>query len=136
MLDKPTAFKRAAQDVLIDYDGTICKWACPQSGKPTYGVREALRAIRAQGLRVVIWSSRLTPDIYTVEERTKAVNDIQAYMHHYDLPFDEIDTVGKRLALCYVDDKAISFVDSKTGWLRVLADLTRIREEVEAQFAE
>ncbi len=133
---KTRAFKNAALDILVDMDGTICKWQYPEFGPPTYGVAEALGQMRKQGLRVVVWSSRLNSDIYSVEERAQAVEDIQKYMHHWNIPFDEIDTQGKRLALCYVDDKAVSFFDSKIGWLEVLAKLKIIREEVEAAFAK
>lgn len=108
--EKMEVFRQSSLDVLVDFDGTICEFKYPDMGPPLAGAKEMLYWIRRKGLRVVIWTSRMSPAIYTVEEREASLEKIMAYMAQWKLPYDEIDDgcSGKRLALAYIDDRAIA----------------------------
>lgn len=129
--EKYNEYRRAAMDVLVDFDGTICEFAYPGTGNPLPGAREGLEAILAMGLRIVVWSSRFNPTLYTKAERAAAMDMVHRYMIQHRLPYNSLDTGngGKRLALCMLDDRAVSV---KGNWDGVLEEIKRIQTGVEA----
>jgi hypothetical protein len=87
----------------VDYDGTLAKstWhpgnpnAVP--GEPIWENVDKYLAIRAAGRKTVIHTARPSSDYELIE----------AWMNHWDLPFDQIVT-GKLLAARYIDDRAVN----------------------------
>lgn len=124
-------YDERAKDILVDFDGTICTWAYPNFGEPTPGVHETFRALRERGFRIIIWTSRVCPTVHTPEERATMMDKIAAYMRQHAIPYDGIDSYGKRSALAYVDDRAVSFTGGFFGWEGVMRGIQRIEEDVE-----
>lgn len=89
----------------IDFDGTIAvsTWSVDnpnaKPGPPLPGVRNKLWEIRDEGGKIIVHTARGYADVHLIE----------AYMDHYELPFDKV-ICGKLLAHVYIDDrnKAIS----------------------------
>ncbi len=128
--EKWDEYKRASEEVLVDFDNTLCQWAYPDMGEPIPRARYFMQALIARGLRPVVWSSRMSPEIYTMEERAAAVEKIARWLHQYDIPYHSIDTGenGKRLCLAYVDDRG---VHANGNWDAMLRKVDHIRAKVE-----
>ncbi len=124
--EKLRVYQARHQEILVDFDGTLCEWAYPGMGAPMPQARESLEFLRAKGLRIVVWSSRMDPSIYTEDERAKAATDIAFWMHEHAIPYDAIDTgnSGKRLAAVYVDDRAVHL--GGYGWSAALMGILTI----------
>lgn len=83
-------------------------WTTPPPRSPA--CREALCRFRADGYRLVIFTSRLSPSWLAESGHTaREQRDFIAwYMAEYDLPYDEI-TAEKVRARYYIDDCAVHF---------------------------
>lgn len=130
--EKWKEYERASEEVLVDFDGTICKFDYPNLGRPLPGARMFMKALKARGLRPVIWSSRMSPEIYTYEERCEAMDKIAQWCVTYDIPYYAIDTGenGKRLCLAYVDDRG---VHANGNFDAMLRRIDQIQTKVEGQ---
>lgn len=86
----------------VDFDGTLSRstWtpgnpnAVP--GEPIWENVVKLWEIRDAGRKIAIHTARPSSDYELIE----------AWMNHYELPFDQIVT-GKLLAARYIDDRAV-----------------------------
>lgn len=94
----------------IDFDGTIATstWSIDnpnaKPGPPLEGVRFKLWEIWDSGNKIAVHTARSYADF----------NIIEAYMYHYDLPFNRI-FCGKLLAHVYIDDR--NKLISEKSWL-------------------
>jgi hypothetical protein len=129
--EKLEEYRRAGGEVLVDMDGTLCEFKYPDMGLPVPGAREFMLALRARGLRPIIWSSRMSPEIYTEEERARAVMEIGKWAAQHGIHYYGIDTgnSGKRLCMAYVDDRG---VHAGGDWDLVLDQIDDIQERVES----
>ena len=111
---KMQRYRECSEIVLVDFDGTLCEFAYPAMGDPIPGARMFLKMLIARGLKPVIWSSRMSSDVNTVEERAASLSRIAEWMHLHRMPYDSIDTgnSGKRHCLAYVDDRGAQFTGS------------------------
>lgn len=92
--------------VVFDFDGVIHSYTSPWQGHdvipdpPVPGIREAIKAIRDAGYRVVIISTR---------SRSRHGRDaMRAWLDKHDIVVDEI-SANKVAAIAYIDDRAIRF---------------------------
>lgn len=116
-------FGPARNVVCVDFDGTIIKWADLDDTDPELqpGVVEAMRAMKAAGKRLFIFTSRMSPRY--LESMGRMAYD--QYHHVADIlrkngiPFDDI--VGEKVpAEAYIDDMAVAF---RGDWAASLAEL-------------
>lgn len=115
--------------IAVDFDGTIAHyqgWA----GRgvflpPLPGAAEGLRALRAQGWNIVVFTCRTEED------------ELRAYLNAHQIPFDNINVgldpamecSGKVYADVYLDDRAVTF----RGWAEApAAVLDRYNELAQA----
>lgn len=128
--EKWAEYSRASGEVLVDFDNTLMEWAYPGMGEPIPRAGYFMRALIARGLKPVVWSSRMSPEIYTHEERAAAIEKIARWLHKHDIPYHSIDTGenGKRLCLAYVDDRG---VHANGQWEAMLRRVDQIRRTVE-----
>jgi len=103
-------FASESQDVLVDFNGVLMKIG----GGVVDGAREAMAAIRAAGLRVLIWSAASS-------ESMKAGNEIASWLKDHDIEYDEVYVGPKPKARAYIDDHAIEFKDN---WPAIVRRLT------------
>jgi adenylylsulfate kinase len=93
--------------IAVDFDGVIADYqgwkGAGVLGAPRGDVLEALRALRAEGWKIVIHT-------------TRAEKEIAAYLAHHKIPYDEINrnsdyqTQGvKPVADVYWDDRAVCY---------------------------
>lgn len=106
--------------ILVDFDSTIRAWGGLFDFKePIAGAGEFLRNLKAQGYKLVLFTSRLSTVWHASEGRDPAkgifeqVEFLRAYCERFDLPFDNV-TAEKIPAIAYIDDKAIEFIDWKS----------------------
>jgi len=135
--EKYEEYETHGNDVLVDFDGTAADWSYPDIGAPKVGFKEAVEQFHRMGLRVVLWTSRMDPEIYTEEEITETYNKLWQWLVDHDIVIDEIDwgARGKRLALAYVDDRGISLTPVG-GWKHAVKEVQRVQREVQQIRAE
>ncbi len=94
------------QTVVFDFDGVIHSYTSGWKGmenipdRPVPGIKEAIAEIRAAGYSVVVVSTRCAmPTGYIA---------VQQYLQHHKIEVDGV-TCEKPPAVCYIDDRAITF---------------------------
>ena len=144
----------APPTVCVDFDGTICRYAFPDCGEPRPEVIEVLRALRAEGWRIVIHSARVNSE-WSEPVRTEKCEAMIVYLVAHDVPFDEVwglafertsadegtqgyhwcfepRHTGKPVAHVYLDDRAVAAAPG----IRPPALLALCREVAERANAE
>lgn len=115
----------AVPTVCVDFDSTIVPWGpLMADATPFPGVAEGVRALKAAGYRIVIFTSRLSgtwfkaanPDDYEglVVDRENQRAHVAAILDKNGIPYDEI-TAEKVPALAYFDDRAVHVVPGELG---------------------
>jgi hypothetical protein len=131
-------YRQASLDVLIDFDGTLAEFDYPDLGAPRPGALEFVRWLVAAGLKPVIWSSRMSR-AHNDEAKCKAeVERLRRWLNKHDFPEEcSIDTgaKGKRLALCYLDDRGVA-CDESTPWADVRDRVQYIHQRESARWDE
>jgi histidinol phosphatase-like enzyme len=113
--------------IVIDFDGTLCKFAFPEVGDPEPGVRAALQTLKDMGYFIKIHSCR-TATYWKRQNRASHILLMVNFLEKNKIPFDEIiveDNMDKPIADFYIDDRAISY---KGNWEDVVSEISR-REE-------
>jgi len=135
-------YRVRGQEVLVDFDGTLCEFNYPKLGSPRPGAIEFLRWLVARGLKPVIWSSRMSPDNCRHADDPDAERHYQAWaikrwLARYGFPDMEVDDglAGKRLALAYVDDRGVA-ADSDTEWQVVKRRIAFIHDRETARWKD
>jgi FMN phosphatase YigB (HAD superfamily) len=96
---------------LIDFDGVLYPWQpIMAEPDPLPGAVEAMRRLHDAGVRIVIFTSRLSPKWLAEAGYThvQQLEHIERLLHRDDIPYDEV-TAEKQAAEWYVDDRAIRF---------------------------
>jgi len=109
---------------VIDFDGTLCKFAFPDVGPIEPNVKEALETLKAAGYTIKIHSCRTATYWGREGERGVHTKIILEFMEKYNLPYDEIITspsMDKPIADVYIDDRGIGY---KNNWLEIARRLT------------
>jgi hypothetical protein len=86
--------------IAVDFDGVLCSLEPKpgmRMGLPIEGAIEAMRALKAKGHTLIIFTVR--------GERPKHVVD---WCQYYDIPFDDITRIKPNADL-FIDDKAATF---------------------------
>ena len=108
--------------VVIDFDGTLCKFAFPDVGPIEPDVKIALQLLKDAGYIIKIHSCRTASYWNRPNERITHVALIQQFMLENKLPYDElILTDNKPIADVYIDDRAIRY---NNNWLEIAKELT------------
>jgi len=108
--------------IVIDFDGTLCKFAFPDVGPPEPNVKEALIKLKELGYKICIHSVR-TATYRGNRDREHHIRVIEKFMEENELPYDEILTdsnMDKPIAAAYIDDKAIRY---EGDWLEIVKNL-------------
>lgn len=96
------------QNIVIDFDGTLCKHEFPGVGAPEPDVAESVRRIKKAGYRIIISSCR-TASYWKGQKAEAHKNLIVEFMERHNIPFDEIWASDKPVAMAYIDDRAIRY---------------------------
>ena len=98
--------------VCVDFDGTIFPFGDMRvSGEPIEGAADAVRALKAAGYTIVIFSSRFSRAWHDHEgwDHNLAMNEqteiVYEALRKHNIPWDEM-TAQKIPAVAYFDDKA------------------------------
>ena len=110
---------------VIDFDGTLCKFAFPDVGPVEPGVKEALETLKKAGYTIKIHSCRTA--YYWGDESERAVHAhlIKIFMEKHELPYDELIlscTMDKPIADVYIDDRAIKYDNNWSEIARLLSE--------------
>jgi hypothetical protein len=110
--------------IAIDFDGVVHQYITPWAGEtvipdlPVFGAAAAISAIRRDGYKVVIFSTRA---------RHRAGADaIDAWLLKHEINVDGV-TAEKPPAHLYVDDRALRFTGRWEEVLRVVTDYSLMR---------
>lgn len=102
----------------IDFDGTLVEDKFPEIGKPNEFMFRTVKALQANGVRVVLWTCR----------DGKNLIDAIAFCYNKGIVFDAINTnipeviefyqndTRKVFADLYIDDKAIPHLQDPVYW--------------------
>lgn len=116
--------KPVGKIAVIDFDGTLCKFAFPDVGPIEPNVRAALETLKGAGYTIKIHSCRTATYWGNDMERTGHIRLIRDFMARHKLPHDEIITsvtVDKPIADVYIDDRAVKY---ENNWLDIARMLT------------
>ena len=129
-------FAAAAKIVLVDFDGTLCEFSYPDMGPPMPGARQFMYNLLERELLPVIYTCRMSPMLYTVEQRAAAADAIHAWCEENDIPYHAIDSGenGKRLCLANVDDHGVHA--SRNNWDIVLWHIDKLSASEQVKQAE
>lgn len=100
----------ANRTICIDFDGTIVPWGKLMAPKhPFPGVGPAIRALKAEGYTIVIFTSRLSMTWLVDEDHDpdEQYAYVAGILERNSIPYDRI-TSEKVPAEAYFDDKAIT----------------------------
>jgi hypothetical protein len=131
-------YRYAARDVLVDFDGTLCEFSYPDFGEPRPGAREFMEWLVAQGLRPIIWTTRLNGNyVNDMLERDSLICRLHVWLYENKIPYSGIDYSmdGKRLALAYVDDRGVS-AGPGVSWEYVMNRISDIKQREDARWEE
>lgn len=129
-------YRQASLDVLLDFDGTLADFEYPELGEPRPGALEFVQWLVTQGLHPVIWSSRMSRSHNTESKCKSETERIRYWLNKHGFPTEcSIDggVVGKRLALCYLDDRGVACDDS-VPWPDVQARVQHIHKRESARW--
>ncbi len=111
--------------ICVDFDGTIFEWGdlyCKT--EPFTGVVEFMQALKSEGWRIVIFTSRMSPTWWAAEgwkpreALAEQIGFITGRLESYSIPFDQI-TCEKVPAEFYIDDKAIRYTNKPGEWRKI-----------------
>ena len=108
---------------VIDFDGTLCKFAFPDVGPIEPNVKIALETLKQAGYTIKIHSCRTATYWDREDERRIHIKLIQKFMKEHKLPYDELImsiTKDKPIADVYIDDRAIRY---DNNWLEIATRL-------------
>lgn len=108
-----TGYPPIAEGVaLIDFDGVISPFGYPLNfPEPISGAKESLLRMKEAGLRVVVFTSRLSPVWLETVNQTmhQHVDYINEYFRRYIGFEPDAITAQKIPAMVYIDDRAYRF---------------------------
>ena len=110
---------------IIDFDGTLCKFAFPDVGPVEPNVKIALETLQQAGYIIKIHSCRTATYWNQEDERRVHIQLIQDFMKQHKLPYDELVmsvTMDKPIADVYIDDRAIKY---NNNWLEIAKKLEK-----------
>lgn len=108
---------------IIDFDGTLCKFAFPEVGEVEPNVRAALQILKVKEYTIKIHSCRTATYWGSASERGEHVHLILEFLVKHDIPFDEIilgASMDKPIADVYIDERAIRY---ENNWLEIAEKL-------------
>ncbi len=110
---------------IIDFDGTLNKFAFPDVGPIEPDVKIALEMLCKAGYTIKIHSCRTATYWGDKKERWVHIHLIEKFMRKHNLPYDEIiilSTMDKPIADVYIDDRAIRY---NNNWLEIAKKLSK-----------
>lgn len=110
---------------IVDFDGTLCKFAFPDVGPVEPNVKEALETLREAGYTIKIHSCRTATYWNREDERKIHIWAIRDFLIEHRLPYDAIilsQTMDKPIADVYIDDRAIRY---DNNWLEIAERLSK-----------
>ena len=139
-MGKITSFDELPKIIAVDFDGTIVEDRYPDIGKPKYGVIVNIKALRACGVKVIIWTSR----------NGDWLEDALEFCESIGLEFDAVNTnidevkeltgmdTRKVYADLYLDDKAtLPFADPwwwssslNVDYVELSQEMRKVRDEL------
>ena len=131
-------YRKACQDFLLDFDGTLTNFEYPGLGLPRDGAQDFVQWLEDLGLRPVIWSSRLSPALNDPSTRMDTHEALKDWLQDHRFPDEcvvDIGESGKRLALGYGDDRGVA-IDASIPWDDVKARILTIKKREDARWEE
>lgn len=133
----PTILAQAGKrthHVVVDWDGTLVENKWPGMGDWMPGAVEAMRAFHRAGIKLVVFSARLSPfDPWTGQERDKGLVQgeylkVRAKLDEGGLSFVDIWRLpGKPGGSVYIDDRAERYTGMRRSWEKMTEKvLTRL----------
>jgi phosphoglycolate phosphatase-like HAD superfamily hydrolase len=100
--------------IIVDFDGTIAEYHGwingGEIGKPTNGVREALRKLKDNGYKIIIQTTRTNISFRNEKDAVLEFDRVSKWLKVNKIPYDEICLEkGKPIAMFYIDDRGIRF---------------------------
>lgn len=122
--------------VVIDWDGTLVENKWPSMGDWMPGAIEAVKRFHAAGMKVIVFSARLSPYWFDGSERPtaeveEAIAQVRAKLDEAGLHYVHIWTrPGKPPLSVFIDDKAERYHGTSNSWRRLTEKvLVRLGQE-------
>ena len=123
----------------VDFDGTLVEHRYPAIGKPLPYAFETLKALKGNGIQLMLWTMRGHPDLNrfphidlhtgkyiltdTLQEAVDFCKEQGVEFDGVNLSPEQFSTSNKQYAHCYIDDAALGClltVDGFVDWEKVL----------------
>ena len=108
--------------VCVDFDGTLFPYRpLYEQNPPMPNAVETMWWLKAQGYKIVIFTSRLSPSWLeeSGESEQRSLGWVEGLLVQNNIPYDMI-TAEKVPAEYYIDDRAIAF---RGNWLQVKKEI-------------
>ncbi len=102
--------------IVVDLDDTLIQYSESEGLSPIPGAAQALKELRSQGHRIVIYTCRF----YIARTKGKLKEEslfVMQLLNDFGIEFDELHLEDKPIADYYIDDRAIQF---KGNWQETL----------------
>lgn len=113
--------------IAVDFDGTLFDFGEDGNLHPISGAKEALKDLRLQGHRIVVYTCR-TGIAQRKGNLLQEVNFIKNILNANEIEYDEIFMGEKMVADVYVDDRGVTF---EGDWNETFRRVTRHLERME-----
>lgn len=116
--------------VLVDFDGTLFPWGPLMNweAKPLPGAVDAMRAFNYAGLKISIFTSRMSERWleHSGNDRAEQYEYVWKMCTSWGIPFNEI--IGEKVpAIAYIDDKGIEFTGK--NWPEIQKRLVPVEDD-------
>ncbi len=120
--------------VCFDFDGVLAHydgWNNGKIGRPLPGGIGLAQLLTKLGYKIVICTCRTHPEHGTQEQQ---INAVTSWLESNQVPYDDLDLLGKPIADIYLDDRGLRF-DPQYGIFPTYAGFMadRITEILEGQ---
>lgn len=128
----------------VDFDGTLVTHEYPRIGTPLPFAFETLRALKQNGIRLMLWTMRGHPDLNrfphldlhtgkyipqdTLQEAVDFCKEKGVEFDGINFSPEQFSTSNKQYAHCYIDDTALGCPLDENGfvdWYWVIVDLCK-----------
>lgn len=112
--------------IAVDFDGVLHRYSKGwQDGTiydpPTDGAKEAMERLKAEGYRILIYSTRCSTKAINGRYQNSQAGDVQAWLEKHGIPFDEIHTGDKPFVFWTLDDRVTRFTGD--NWDQLFEDI-------------
>jgi hypothetical protein len=84
-----------------------------------------MEKLREMGFEIIIYTTRTNPNVNPGYTKYQLAAKVEKVLRKHSIPFDKIELGGKPIARYYIDDRALTFLDSWEDMLCTIEELEK-----------